>query len=71
MLGEEFVGACCATLRSHWGTKTDNGTVNGATTTSIVPVFRPVFLDSAPRLANVLEIRTTEVFVLLNVKPKV
>jgi len=71
LLGEEFAGTRRATLRGHSRIKADNGTINRATTTSIVPVLRPVLLDSAPRFTNVLEIRTAEVFVLLNVEPKV
>jgi len=71
LFGEEFVGARRASLRSHICGEPDNGTVNGTTTTGVVPVFRPVFLDSAPRFANVLEISATEVFMLLNVEPEV
>ena len=71
LLSEEFVGARRASFRSHIGVKADNGAVDGTTTTGIVPVFRPVFLDSAPRFANVLEISATEVFMLLNVEPEV
>ena len=71
MFGEEFVGARRTTLRSHLGIKADNGTIDGAATTSIVPVLWPVFLDSSPRFANVLEIGATEVFMLLNVEPEI
>ena len=71
LLGEELVCARCATLWGRWRIEADNGTIDRATTPSIVPVFWPIFLDGAPRFANVLEIRATEVFVLLNVEPEV
>lgn len=71
LLGEEFVGTRRATLRSHLRVKADDSTVDGAATASIVPVFWPVFLDSTPRFANVLEICATEVLMLLNVEPEV
>lgn len=71
LFGEEFGGARRATLRGHLRMKADNGTINGATTTSIFPIFWPVFLDSTSGPANVLEICATEVFVLLNVEPEI
>lgn len=71
LFGEQFAGTRCATFRSHMRVKADNSTINGATAASVVPIFWPVFLDCAPRFANVLKIRATEVFVLLNVEPEV
>jgi len=49
----------------------DNGAVDGASAASIVPVLRPVLPDRASRPADVLEIRSAEVFVLLDVEPEV
>jgi hypothetical protein len=71
LFGEKFASARRATFRGHLRTEADNGTINGATTTSVVPVLWPVVLDSAPRFADILEVRATEVFVLLNVEPEV
>jgi hypothetical protein len=71
LLGEEFAGARGTALGSHLRVEADNSAVDGATTTGIIPILWPVFLDGTPRFANVLEIRATEVFMLLNVEPEV
>lgn len=51
--------------------ETDDGTVDGPATTSVIPVLGPVFLDGATGLANILEVGATEILVLLDVEPKV
>jgi len=71
VLSEELAGIRRVTHRSHLRINVDDGTINRATTTSVIPVLRPVLLDSSPRFTNVLEIRAAEVFMLLNVKPKI
>jgi len=62
-------GACSAALCI--GVEADNSAVDGAPAASIVPILRPVLPDRASRLANVLEVSSAEVFVLLDVEPEV
>ena len=43
------------------------GTIDGASSASIIPILRPVLLDGTTRLSHILEISSTEILMLLNV----
>jgi hypothetical protein len=73
-LSQELIGACRAPLRLRLigpCAHADDGAVDAATTTGVVPVLGPVLADGASGLADVFEIGAAEVLVLLDVKPEV
>jgi len=61
--------ACCAAF-CIW-IEADDGAIDGASAAGIVPVLRPIVPDRASRPADVLEVGSAEIFMLLDVEPKV
>lgn len=51
--------------------KSDDGAVDGSTSASIIPILRPIVLDGSTRFSYVLEVRSTEILVLLDIQPKI
>lgn len=64
------VGGARTSLRGG-GLEADDGAIDGAAPPCVVPVLWPVVLDGAAGLADVFEVGSTEVLVLLDVEPKV
>ena len=70
-LESSFTRTRCAPLSSCAAANANDLTVNASAAFSVFPVLRPVLLDGATGLANILEIGTAKVFVLLDVEPEV
>lgn len=49
----------------------DDGAVDRAPASGVLPVLGPIVFDGAAGLADVLEVGSAEVFVLLDVEPEV
>jgi hypothetical protein len=58
-------------LLAEGGVNANDSSINGTSSPGVIEILRPVVFDSFARLPNILEVGSAQVFVLMNVQPKV
>lgn len=69
MVGDHL--ACAGRAALGVWMEADDGAVDRAPASGVLPVLGPIVFDGAAGLADVLEVGSAEVFVLLDVEPEV